>query len=93
MEAGSVHCCCQSSHEVLRYAVPVSRLSPISTFVAGEALSNNHYADLHSAKFSHRAFEFDIGWMYITLLSFIGLSEVQYAREGAHVRVSESTHG
>lgn len=67
--------------------------SPISTFVAGEALPNNHYADLPSAKFSHRTFEFDIGWMYITLLSFIGLSDVKYAREGAHVRVSESTHG
>jgi fatty-acid desaturase len=33
--------------------------------------------------------EFDIGWMYITLLSLFGLAEVKYARVGAHVRVAE----
>jgi hypothetical protein len=27
--------------------------------------------------------------MYIKLLSFVGLAEVKYAREGTHVRVTE----
>jgi stearoyl-CoA desaturase (delta-9 desaturase) len=64
-------------------------ISPIGIIIAGEELHNNHHADPHSAKFSHRPFEFDIGWMYIKLLSFVGLAEVKYARQGAHVRVTE----
>jgi stearoyl-CoA desaturase (delta-9 desaturase) len=31
--------------------------------------------------FSHRWFEVDIGWMYIQLLSAVGLARVEYARE------------
>jgi len=54
-------------------------ISPFGIIIAGEELHNNHHADPHSAKFSHRWFEFDIGWMYITLLSWIGLAEVKYA--------------
>lgn len=64
-------------------------ISPIGILIAGEELHNNHHADPHSAKFAHRWFEFDIGWMYIKLLSLFGLAEVKYAREGAHVRIAE----
>jgi stearoyl-CoA desaturase (delta-9 desaturase) len=64
-------------------------ISPIAIIIAGEELHNNHHADPHSARFAHRWFEFDIGWMYIKLLSLFGLAEVKYARVGAHVRVAE----
>ncbi len=43
-----------------------------------------HRAQTHrskSATFSHRWFELDIGWMYIQLLSAVGLARVEYARE------------
>jgi stearoyl-CoA desaturase (delta-9 desaturase) len=66
-------------------------ISPIGIIIGGEELHNNHHADPHSAKFAHRWFEFDIGWMYIKLLSFVGLAEVKYAREGAHIRVAGVT--
>jgi stearoyl-CoA desaturase (delta-9 desaturase) len=57
-------------------------ITPIGIVIAGEELHNNHHADPHSAKFSHRWFEFDIGWMYIRLLSLFGLARVAYARDG-----------
>jgi stearoyl-CoA desaturase (Delta-9 desaturase) len=55
---------------------------PLGIIIAGEELHNNHHADPHSAKFAHRWFEFDIGWMYIRLMSVFGLAEVKYARTG-----------
>jgi stearoyl-CoA desaturase (Delta-9 desaturase) len=55
-------------------------ISPIAIWLGGEELHNNHHADPHSAKFKHRWFELDIGWVYIRLLSLFGLAKVQYAR-------------
>lgn len=52
---------------------------PIAIWLAGEELHNNHHADPHSAKFQHRWFEFDVGWLYIRLLSLLGLARVEYA--------------
>jgi stearoyl-CoA desaturase (delta-9 desaturase) len=43
-------------------------------------LHNNHHADPRSAKFKARWFEFDIGWIYIKILSFLKLARVVYAR-------------
>ena len=54
-------------------------ITPIAIWLGGEELHNNHHADPHSAKFAHRKFEFDIGWMYIRLLSLFGLAKVKYA--------------
>ncbi len=68
-------------------------ISPFGIIIAGEELHNNHHADPHSAKFAHRWFEFDIGWMYIKLLSIFGLAEVKYARVGEHVRIAETIDG
>ncbi len=56
---------------------------PLAIWLGGEELHNNHHADPHSAKFQHRWFEFDIGWIYIRLLSLFGLAKVQYARSDA----------
>ena len=50
---------------------------PWGIIVGGEELHNNHHAYASSAKFSIRSFEFDIGWMYIKLLSYIKLAEVK----------------
>ena len=54
-------------------------ISPIAIWLGGEELHNNHHADPKSAKFNHRWFEFDIGWMYIRLLSLFGLASVEHA--------------
>ena len=53
---------------------------PFGIWIVGEELHNNHHADPRSAKFQANWWEFDIGWMYIKLLSFFGLAEVVYAR-------------
>jgi stearoyl-CoA desaturase (delta-9 desaturase) len=53
-----------------------TNLTPIAFYIGGEELHNNHHAFPRSAKFSLRASEFDIGWLYIKILSFLGLAKV-----------------
>ena len=48
-------------------------LMPWGIIVAGEELHNNHHLRPGSAKLSHRKWEFDIGWAYISMLSLIGM--------------------
>ncbi len=50
---------------------------PWGVFVGGEELHNNHHAFPTSAKFSMQPWEFDIGWMYITIFSKLGLAKVK----------------
>ena len=45
--------------------------------VGGEELHNNHHADPGNAKLSKTAKEFDIGWMYIKVLEFLGLAKLK----------------
>ena len=54
-----------------------TNLVPIAVLVGGEELHNNHHAFPTAAKFSHRWWEFDIGWMYITVLKALGLCKVR----------------
>ncbi|MGI8548349.1 MAG: acyl-CoA desaturase [Gemmatimonadaceae bacterium] len=55
-------------------------ISPIAIWLGGEELHNNHHADPRSANFSVRWFEFDIGIMYLRILSFFRLAEIKYVR-------------
>lgn len=50
---------------------------PWGFWIGGEELHNNHHAFASSAKFSVKWWEFDIGWMYIKILSFLGLATVK----------------
>ena len=52
-------------------------LLPWGLLIGGEELHNNHHAHPTSAKLSFRSHEFDIGWMYIQILSFFGLATVK----------------
>jgi stearoyl-CoA desaturase (delta-9 desaturase) len=54
-----------------------TNLYPIAFFIGGEELHNNHHAFPSSAKFSVRPWEFDIGWMYITIFKALGLCNVR----------------
>jgi len=49
---------------------------PWGIWIGGEELHNNHHLAPASAKFSRKWFEFDIGWMYIKLLSYVGLAKI-----------------
>jgi stearoyl-CoA desaturase (delta-9 desaturase) len=53
---------------------------PLGLWIVGEELHNNHHADPRSAKFKAKWYEFDIGWVYIKLLSGLRLAKVVYAR-------------
>jgi stearoyl-CoA desaturase (delta-9 desaturase) len=52
-------------------------LIPWAVWIGGEELHNNHHGDGASAKFSKRRWEFDIGWMYITVLQKLKLATVR----------------
>ncbi len=54
-----------------------TNIVPWGIFLGGEELHNNHHAFPSSAKFSMRSWEFDIGWMWLTLFSWVGLARVK----------------
>ena len=54
-----------------------TNVSPWGFWIGGEELHNNHHTFASSAKFSVKWWEFDIGWMYIKCLSFLGLAKVK----------------
>ncbi|MBM4197475.1 MAG: acyl-CoA desaturase [Gammaproteobacteria bacterium] len=53
-----------------------TNLTPIAVIIGGEELHNNHHAFPTSARFSMRRGEFDIGWLWIRMLSAVGLCRV-----------------
>jgi stearoyl-CoA desaturase (delta-9 desaturase) len=53
-----------------------TNLSPFGILIGGEELHNNHHAYPSSAQFSAKWWEFDIGWLYLRLLSLIGLVKI-----------------
>ncbi|HAT7073210.1 TPA: acyl-CoA desaturase [Legionella pneumophila] len=50
---------------------------PWGLLIAGEELHNNHHTFASSAKFSIKWWEFDLGWFYISCLSFLKLAKVK----------------
>ncbi|MBV4397614.1 fatty acid desaturase [Advenella alkanexedens] len=54
-----------------------TNLFPIGILIGGEELHNNHHAYGTSAKFSSKWYEFDVGWLYIKLMTYLGLAKVR----------------
>jgi stearoyl-CoA desaturase (Delta-9 desaturase) len=54
-----------------------TNISPWGIIIAGEELHNNHHTYPTSAKLSVKPYEFDIGWMYITMMQAVGLAKVK----------------
>lgn len=50
-------------------------LIPWGFWIGGEELHNNHHTYPTSAKLSVKWWEFDMGWMYIKLFSYLGLAK------------------
>ena len=50
---------------------------PWGVLLSGEELHNNHHAFPSSAKFALRPWEFDLGWWYISALTWLGLARVR----------------
>ena len=51
-----------------------TNLIPWGIVIGGEELHNNHHTYPTSAKFSVKPYEFDIGWVYISILAKLGLA-------------------
>ena len=49
----------------------------IGIIIGGEELHNNHHTFGTSAKLSAKWYEFDIGWLYISILAALGLAKVK----------------
>jgi stearoyl-CoA desaturase (Delta-9 desaturase) len=54
-----------------------TNISPWGLIIGGEELHNNHHTYPTSAKFSVKSYEFDIGWVYISLMRKIGWATVK----------------
>jgi stearoyl-CoA desaturase (delta-9 desaturase) len=54
-----------------------TNILPLGILIGGEELHNNHHAFASSAKLSSKWYEFDIGWMYICILQWLGLASVK----------------
>ena len=52
-------------------------LIPWAFWIGGEELHNGHHADGANPKFSQKWYEFDIGWMYICILKYLGLAKLR----------------
>lgn len=52
-------------------------ISPLGLIIGGEELHNNHHANPASPKLSQRWFEFDAGWMWLKIFSYIGLAKIR----------------
>jgi len=53
-----------------------NNISPWGILIGGEELHNNHHTYPTSARLSNKWYEFDLGWMYIRMLSAIGLARI-----------------
>ncbi|WP_085314486.1 DesA family fatty acid desaturase [Derxia lacustris] len=54
-----------------------TNIFPIGIIIGGEELHNNHHTYASSARLSNKWYEFDIGWMYIKLMSYVGLATIR----------------
>ncbi|MGD9774926.1 DesA family fatty acid desaturase [Diaphorobacter sp.] len=54
-----------------------TNLVPWGIVIGGEELHNNHHTYPAAAKFSVKPYEFDVGWLYISLLRKIGWATVK----------------
>jgi stearoyl-CoA desaturase (delta-9 desaturase) len=50
---------------------------PLGLIIGGEELHNNHHNKPASAKLSEKWYEFDIGWFWIKLLSYIKIIKIK----------------
>lgn len=55
-----------------------TNIFPWGILIGGEELHNNHHAFSTSAKLSNKWYEFDIGWVYILCMQYLGLAKVKH---------------
>ncbi len=74
------------NHKTIDNSRNLGFLIPLNFIICGELDHNNHHAHMRSCSFRHRWFEFDIGFVYLTLLSWIKLAELKNVYSPATLR-------
>ena len=69
-----------------------TNIVPWAFLIGGEELHNNHHAFPTSAKFSVRRWEFDIGWLYISLFRLFGMVKVNKVAPRPVIEVDPDPH-
>jgi stearoyl-CoA desaturase (delta-9 desaturase) len=54
-----------------------TNFSPWGIIIGGEELHNNHHLAPANPKLSRRWFEFDIGWMWLSMFRLLGLARLR----------------
>lgn len=67
-----------------------TNLLPWGILIGGEELHNNHHTFASSARLSVKWYEIDIGWLYIRLLSTLGLARVRRVAPRPRLSVARS---
>ena len=62
-----------------------TNIIPIGILIGGEELHNNHHAHATSARLSSKWYEFDLGWMYIRILSALRLARIRKVAPKPHL--------
>lgn len=52
-------------------------ISPLGIIIGGEELHNNHHLDPANPRLSKRWFEFDIGWLWLSLFRILKLAKLR----------------
>lgn len=65
------------NHETTDNSRNIGFVFPLNFIICGELDHNNHHAHMRSCSFRHRWFEFDIGFVYLKILSALGLAELK----------------
>ena len=61
-----------------------TNILPWGVLIGGEELHNNHHTYPNSAKLSVKPWEFDMGWLWIRLFSFLRLAKVRRVAPKPH---------
>ena len=68
-----------------------TNIVPWGILIGGEELHNNHHAYPTSAKLSNKWYEFDIGWLYISMLAQLGLAKIKHVAPTVHFATPKPT--
>lgn len=68
-----------------------TNLFPLGILIGGEEMHNNHHTYATSARFSNKWYEFDVGWMWIRVMSALGLAKVKKVAPRPKLAASKTT--
>jgi stearoyl-CoA desaturase (Delta-9 desaturase) len=74
------------NHETTDNSRNIGFVFPLNFIICGELDHNNHHGHMRSCSFRHRWFEFDIGYVYIKIMSYFGLAQIKNVYNSATLK-------